>query len=440
MIQSSPAPQDLIFPMNEAEARSLTNEIRADLRRARDNVLAIYQREGWKSLGYGSFRDWAMGEFEVSWQQVYNMKAAAEFDNELSLFSARGEAYQIPVKHATQLRKLDTPEARVRAYQLAEQQASAQGKDAPTEKIVEAAVIAVKAEETVFESPYPVVRQMLAEASLTAPQAKQITLELNELKDEAAQAYIQKLMADYGLTNPELVFPLGHKFLNERRTGKVSTVLQEIENTKGFLDGTPLSRATVNDLKRANAQGHSEHRSDGVEQKRQKQMATGQPIEEQFALTLWKNGPIRSAKELIKRLPPKDLEAVFHLLAQKLGYVQTDAYAQLLEDEDLIGVEFMLHQAGSFESIEEGQDLQVLTRVKPINISINGKAITVHQSRELSFEQLVALAFPDVHHSNYGNFTIQYGDFGSGSLFPMQAVTIREGMAFDVMDKALPRE
>jgi hypothetical protein len=368
LLQLEEAIQDesvmIVAPMNEVEARNLTRDIRESLRDARAKVLAVYEREGWRAMDYDSFQAWAMGEFEVSWQQVYNMKAAAEYDAELSLFSPRGEAYQIPVKHATQLRKLDTPEARVRAYQLAEQQASAQGKDAPTEKIVEQAVHTVKAEETVFQCPYPVVRQMLADSSLNPKQARQITLELDRLEDKPSQVYVEKLMANYGLSNPELVYPLGHKFFNERQRGKTSTVLDGVENTNGYLAGTPLSRATIADLKRANAQGHAEHRSDGIEAKYQKQLSSGSPIEEQIVLNLWKNNPIRSAKRLIRELPPKDLEAVFVLLAQHLGYLPVETEA-VMPEADLIGIQFVLHAAGQFEDVEGEQAMEVLVRVKP---------------------------------------------------------------------------
>jgi hypothetical protein len=368
LLQLEEAIQDesvmIVAPMNEVEARNLTRDIRESLRDARAKVLAVYEREGWRAMDYDSFQAWAMGEFEVSWQQVYNMKAAAEYDAELSLFSPRGEAYQIPVKHATQLRKLDTPEARVRAYQLAEQQANAQGKDAPTEKIVEQAVHTVKAEETVFQCPYPVVRQMLADSSLNPKQARRITLELDRLEDKPSQVYVEKLMANYGLSNPELVYPLGHKFFNERQRGKTSTVLDGVENTNGYLAGTPLSRATIADLKRANAQGHAEHRSDGIEAKYQKQLASGAPIEEQIVLNLWKNNPIRSAKRLIRELPHNDLEAVFNLLAQHLGYVASEAVSEIVQSPSLSDAKFLQLNADT-DGIEDEKEYQVLFRVKP---------------------------------------------------------------------------
>ena len=317
------------------------------------------KQEGWKLLGYESFQAWAKGEFDVSWQQVYNIKAAAEFDAELSLYSPLGEIYHIPVKHATQLRKLKTPESRVRAYQMAEQQALAQGKETPTERIVEQVVYSIKAEETVFESAYQVVRQALAEATITAPQARQITLELDRLKDEPARAFVQKLMASYGLNNPDLVYPLGHKFLNERQKGKLSYVLDEIEATNGRLAGTPLARAHLRDLQRANAEAQQQHIAESEEQRHQQMLANGEVIPEQFALTLWKHAPVRSAKELIRLLPPEDLQDIFELLGKHLGYTESEAVAL----RNRKGKSYLYETVEALD-IQKGQTLEMLVRIK----------------------------------------------------------------------------
>lgn len=354
----------IIFPMNEAQARNITREIKGHLREARNQVLEFYRAKAWLVMGYANFKEWAIGEFEVSWQQVYNILNAAEVDENLTTLSPQGESYFIPVKHATQLGKLRKPEDQYRAYSLAIQQAAAQGQETPTERIVEQAVIAVQSEETVFQCPYPVVRQMLAASELTAPQAKQITLELDRLNDEPSQVFVQKLMANYGLSNPDLVYPLGYRFRTERKQGGTSKMLDSLESSNGRLDGTPLSRATLRDLTRANQVAQTEHIAESEEQKRLEMLADGEAIPEQFALTLWKNAPIRSAKELIKRLPLNDLEATFELLAQYLGYEVTETNAALL-DSGMVGIGVTLYQAGSFENVKEGQVLNVLARVKP---------------------------------------------------------------------------
>jgi hypothetical protein len=253
----------------------------------------------------------------------------------------------------------------VRAYQKAEVMAAAQGKAEPTAQIVEEAVQTVIIEEEVEESPYGVVRQMFAEGSLSAPIAQEITAHLNRIGNELAQTYVQNLMANHRLSSPELILAIGLRYKSERSNGKLSKVLDEIDRTKGYLAGTYLSKANMTDWKRACEQAQDEYKSEADAAKRQAALLAGEVIPVEFALTLWIDSPAKSARELIKRLPPKDLEAVFHLVAQHLGYVPSEAYAQVLEN-GLVGIEYMLHQAGQFETVEEGQDLQVLARVKPI--------------------------------------------------------------------------
>jgi hypothetical protein len=254
----------------------------------------------------------------------------------------------------------------VRAYQKAEVMAAAQGKAEPTAQIVEEAVQTVIIEEEVEESPYPVVRQMFAEGSLSAPTAKAITEQLDRINNEPSQAYVQSLMAKYRLSSPELILAIGLRYKSERGNRKPSKVLDEIDRTEGYLAGTYLSKANIKDWERANKQAQDEHLAEAEAAKRQAALLAGEVIPEEITLTLWTHTPVKNAQVLKKMLPPKDLEAVFHLLAQHLGYVQTESYAQVLEGQDLIGIEFTLHQAGSFETVEEGQDLQVLTRVKPV--------------------------------------------------------------------------
>jgi hypothetical protein len=360
--------QEIIFPMDEREARKLTNEIREHLGHldsAREKILLISKHRGWKALGYKNFSEYGEKEFGRSFQQIYNIRAAAEYDEELSLHSPSGEIYQIPVNHAKELRKLKTPERRVRAYQKAEVMAKAQGKVEPTAKIVEDAVHTVMIEEQVEESPYAVVRQMFAEGSLSAPIAQEITAHLNRIGNELAQTYVQNLMANHRLSSPELILAIGLRYKSERSNGKLSKVLDEIDRTKGYLAGTYLSKANMTDWKRACEQAQDEYKSEADAAKRQAALLAGEVLPEEITLTLWKHAPAKSAQALKKMLPPNDLEAVFHLLAGYLGYVPSEAYAQVLEN-GLVCIEYMLHQAGQFETVEEGQDLQVLARVKPI--------------------------------------------------------------------------
>lgn len=328
------APQvgiEIIETMSLDEATAMTRDIRSHLSQARDKILRMYQSEGYRAMGYDSFKAWAQGEFEMSWQQVYNLKAAAEYSGELTLFSPTGDVYEIPVNHARQLRKLKSAERRVRAYHLAEEQAKAQGETQVTETIVQSAVGAVQAEEIVMESGFTVVRQMLANEELTAKAGKQIVDELNKLDDEPAQAFVQKLMAKHKLSNPDLIYPLGYKHKNERKRGKESKVLDEVERT-GRLAGALLSEATVTHLQRANEEAKNGHIADAEEMKRkQLQLLHEQdpennpPPPQQIAITIWKHDPLKTLKNIDRELPVADLEGLFQLLAERLGYVKTEA-------------------------------------------------------------------------------------------------------------------
>lgn len=334
MVLISPDVIEYEAPMTVDDARQLTSEIRGHLSDARKKILDVYHKEAYRLMGYDSFKEWAIGEFEISWQQVYNLKAAAEVDTNLEnmlLFSPTGDPYVVPVNHARELRKLKSAEGQARAYQLAVSQADAQGESSPTASIISNTVQVVKAEEVVKESPFKVVQQMVADGGVTAVVGKQIVAELEKLDDEPAQAFVQKLMAEKNLSNPELVYPLGHKHKNERQKGKESKVLDELEKT-GRLAGALLAEARAKDLERANKEAQAEHITDAQELKRQKQLQAhkddpdNNPLPpEQLALTVWKRDPIKTLQNLERDLSVDDMDALFYLMAEARGFVRTEA-------------------------------------------------------------------------------------------------------------------
>jgi len=66
-------------------------------------------------------------------------------------------------------------------------------------------------------------------------------------------------------------------------------------------------------------------------------------------------------------------------------------------------------------------------------ITINGTGIEVH-AKELSFEQLVELAYPDgtVPPKDYVVSWGRRGDSGMQSMLPGQVIKLKQGMIFDV--------
>jgi hypothetical protein len=74
-----------LFPsMTKTEARGLVERIRSHITDARRDVLELYEREGWRVLGYDSWRDCVVTEFEQSQRHLYRLLDAAKVERNLS--------------------------------------------------------------------------------------------------------------------------------------------------------------------------------------------------------------------------------------------------------------------------------------------------------------------------------------------------------------------
>ena len=73
-----------LLPMTEQEARETTNKIKQNLLTARQLLLSMYERKGWKVLGYGSWREYGAVEFGYSEAYVYRLMTAAKVENNIS--------------------------------------------------------------------------------------------------------------------------------------------------------------------------------------------------------------------------------------------------------------------------------------------------------------------------------------------------------------------
>lgn len=72
---------------------------------------------------------------------------------------------------------------------------------------------------------------------------------------------------------------------------------------------------------------------------------------------------------------------------------------------------------------------------KTVTIIVNGQAKTWPKNAEISFEEVVNLAFPNPPTGDGVQFTVQYARAEgnkSGSLVEGQAVKVKDGMEFDV--------
>lgn len=105
-----------IVLMDRAEARRSVEQIKTHLDSARRILLDLYEREGWRALGYAAWRDCATAEFGQSAATLYRQLDAAQIERDISQVEKSGTP--IP---ATQLQPLKAlpPEQRPEAWQRA---------------------------------------------------------------------------------------------------------------------------------------------------------------------------------------------------------------------------------------------------------------------------------------------------------------------------------
>lgn len=105
-----------IQKMTRKEARDLMHRIRHGLRDCRLLILRLYEGQGWKALGYSSWRDCVAAEFAESERRLYQLLTAAQIDRELQELGDVDQAEPIPERQARELAKLPTAELRREVY------------------------------------------------------------------------------------------------------------------------------------------------------------------------------------------------------------------------------------------------------------------------------------------------------------------------------------
>jgi hypothetical protein len=76
--------------LTQAEARSLVERIRSHINDARALVLELYENEGWVALGYDSWRECVVAEFDQSQAHLYRLLKAAEVERNISPIGENG--------------------------------------------------------------------------------------------------------------------------------------------------------------------------------------------------------------------------------------------------------------------------------------------------------------------------------------------------------------
>lgn len=104
---------EVVAACTPAEARALTDEIKADAERLWSKLLDARDRRAWAALGYGSWREYATAEFGMSQSRAYQLLEAAEVVRALESH-ARSTFVERP-SDPTTAPQLPTNEAQARA-------------------------------------------------------------------------------------------------------------------------------------------------------------------------------------------------------------------------------------------------------------------------------------------------------------------------------------
>jgi hypothetical protein len=303
----------IIQPMTRDEAITCIQSLKRDLQGARRKAIEFKERAGWKALGYESLALCLESELGYSFQHGYRLLAAAEVERDL-LDSHLGESIPttLPERHARVLSRLKTPAERVKAYGNAQSMATSEGESAVTTRHIEQSVRLVEIERQVIGSKYNPIAHAMTTGVITPPVALAMVQAVEDLVPKK-RGYIMQLLAKHGLTCADLIAPIAAMF--DRPPGKESYVLPEILNA-GTLGGTPLSKATLADLNRANYEARQQHITDAQEAKRTAQPDWfTQPETVNLALTF--GGDVDKLRQQLQVLADGQRGTVLRLLMEE---------------------------------------------------------------------------------------------------------------------------
>ena len=183
----SEANVDEVEMMTTEEARQCIEQINDNLKDTRDLLLELWQREGWKALGYNSWRACVTKEFRGKQAYLYYQLAAAKVERNISTLVENAEDVKIgsiPERHLRPLASLP-PHQQPGAYEKAI--ATAPGGKVTT-KHIEEVVRETKMKEVIEEGElkhtetYPVSDAMVF-ASMAISQLERIRADDSLRKD-----------------------------------------------------------------------------------------------------------------------------------------------------------------------------------------------------------------------------------------------------------------
>lgn len=104
------APSAGVVLMSEDEAERCVREINKSMEHARTLLLELYEREGWRALGYRNWRECVKVRFQHSQATLYRQLTAAQVERDvISHYEKRGP---LPEAHLRPLAVINTPEER----------------------------------------------------------------------------------------------------------------------------------------------------------------------------------------------------------------------------------------------------------------------------------------------------------------------------------------
>jgi len=104
-------------PMLISEAREKTDQIINNIQNTRNLLLEMYERDGWKALGYESWREYGQVEFGFSESRIYQLADAARVEENLSTIVEKDKPIQ--EGQLRPLTKLGTKQLQQEAWQKA---------------------------------------------------------------------------------------------------------------------------------------------------------------------------------------------------------------------------------------------------------------------------------------------------------------------------------
>lgn len=125
-------------PMTADEARACVDAIGRAVDNIRGLVFELYEREGWRALGYDSWRACVIEEFSRSKSALYRELTAAKI--ELAITADPASVGELPVRTITPLARLKEPAEQKAAYEDAVSHGGKNGRKVPTERDVTDAV------------------------------------------------------------------------------------------------------------------------------------------------------------------------------------------------------------------------------------------------------------------------------------------------------------